>query len=176
MIFAFASAAGSAEIDDLPWYQHNIRALRALSKASVFQFFMRQYNPDNDLGWTLNDVFFSYDWYPAGDGKYELAVGSQSGPDIGLPDIYWRDAPGRIRSQAFGIVGDASEEWYDDGPQFADLNGDGREELILFDPLEYDSPPQRTKFIPNGWWLAVYRLRNEEYVEASRDFPSFYEN
>jgi len=35
--------------------------------------------------------------------------------------------------------------------------------------------PKRTKFIPEGEWPQVYRLRDGKYVEASRDFPSFYE-
>jgi hypothetical protein len=73
-----------------------------------------------------------------------------------------------------GGAGDASEEWYD-GEKAADLDGDGSEELIKFDSLESHRPRWRTKFIPNGTWPSVYRLRDGKYVEASRDFRSFYQ-
>jgi hypothetical protein len=51
-----------------------------------------------------------------------------------------------------------------------DLNGDGKDEVILQTLLvEHDCANQLT-------WPAVYRLENGKYVEASRDFPAFYDN
>jgi len=102
---------------------------------------------------------------------------------VAFLDVYWRDSRGKITNEEFPIVGDFGERWFwgseyvginHDGEQFADLNQDGFYELFLFVPLKRDWPPQRTKFIPNGEWLQVWRLKNGKYVEASRDFPNFY--
>jgi hypothetical protein len=93
-------------------------------------------------------------------------------------DIYWQDAPGKFRSQDFGIgVFATIEEWYE-GPKFADLNSDGKDELILFEPLDSSDSANlfRRKFIPNATWPKVYRLRDGKYVDASREFADFYQN
>ena len=172
-MFAVASAAFSAEIDNLPWTQSNIKTLRALPKDAVFRFFIHQYDPDNEMEWTAENIIWDYEWYPAGEGRYQLVVGHQSGPDIGFATIYWQEAPGKFRSQEFGSAGTAGTGWYE-GPQFADFSGDGTTELIQLDGVGRVSP-QRTKFIPDGEWPQVYRLREGKYVEASRDFPGFYE-
>jgi hypothetical protein len=175
-MLAFSSAALSAQkIEDIPWDESHIKQLRAAGKHAMFRFFLHQKDPDNEMEWTESSISWDYAWYPIGDGKYELAVDYQSGPDIGFNTFYWRDTAGKITSQDFGTAGDASEDWYN-GPGSADLNGDGQTETIDFADLQYDPPPQRTKFIPNGRWPQVYRLRNGQYVEASRDFPKFYEN
>ena len=46
-------------------------------------------------GWELSDLsdLASFNWYPAGDGKYELAVIFSTGPEIATLTIYWREAP-----------------------------------------------------------------------------------
>lgn len=173
-IVASASVAAGAEIRDLAWNESNIKTLRAFDKAAVLRF-----ENETSPAWakqTESDFHsYEYHWYPAGDGKYELATSSQTGPDLAVLTIYWQDAPGKIRSQEFDSVGDASEDWYE-GPGFADLNGDGKDELISLEPFDYSDNLAERKFIPNGFWLKFYRLRDGKYVEASRDFPGFYEN
>ena len=172
-MLAFAGSAFSAEIDTLPWNESNIKTLRALGKHAVFRFFIRQADPDNEMEWNESNLLLNYDWYSAGNGKYELAVGSASGPDVGGLTIYWQDAPRRFRSQEFSSSGDAGAAWYN-GPRSADFDHDGTTELVMLESFGRLSP-QRTKFIPSGMWPRVYRLRDGKYVEASRDFPSFYE-
>jgi hypothetical protein len=172
-ILAFASVASTAEIDSLAWKQSNIKKLRAMGKHAVFRFLIRQEDPDNEMEWTESNIQWAYDWYPAGDGKYELAIGYASGPDVGNYTVFWLDAPGKVRSQEFGSSPDAGSDWYK-GPESADFNHDGQTELVMLEPFGRLSP-QRTKFIPSGMWPQVYRLRDGKYVEASRDFPSFYE-
>jgi len=54
------------------------------------------------MEWTESNIVWGYDWYPAGDGKYELAIGYASGPDVGNYTVFWLDAPGKVKSQGFG--------------------------------------------------------------------------
>jgi hypothetical protein len=174
----FAGAASSAQkIEDIPWDQAHIKQLRAAGKHAMFRFFLRQTDPDNEMESTESSLSWDYKWYPAGSGKYELVMHSQSGPDIGYLTIFWQDAPGKIKSQDFGVGGDATGEWYwkEKGPDVADANGDGALEVIDLDDIDYHPPPQRTKFIPGGMWPRIFRLRDGKYVEASRDFPAFYD-
>ena len=173
IMLAFANAAYSAEIDQLAWNKSNFKALRAMGKHAVFRFLMRQVDPHDENGWTESNLDWGYDWYPVGDGKYELAIGYSERPDVGYFTIYWRDAPGKIRSQEFDSAENAGTAWYK-GPLSADFNRDGTTELVMLEQVGRLSP-QRTKFIPSGEWPEVYRLRDGKYVEASRDFPSFYE-
>src|SRR5260370_199733 len=130
------------------------------------------------MKFTESSLGFGFDWYRSDDRKYELAINSQSGSDMAHLDIYWKDAPGKFRSQNFGILEVARvEEWYE-GPEFADLNGDGKDEIILFEPLDSGDGSNlfRRKFIPNATWPKVYRLRDGKYVDGSRDFSDFYQN
>ena len=61
------------------------------------------------------------------------------------------------------------EGWANLKTGISDLNGDGRDELIIQRPLvEYSCAAIAT-------WTAVYRLQNGKYVEASHDFPRFYD-
>jgi len=173
----FASVAyGMQKIEDIPWDQTHIKQLRHAGKHAVFRFFDHQSDPDNIEEWDESSIKWNYAWYPAGAGKYELAIHSQSGPDIGFLTIYLQDAPGKIRYDDFGFPSDASESWYweEHGPDLIDVNGDGIPEVInMADIGTY--APQRTKDIPGGVWPQVYRLRNGGYIEASRDFPTFYD-
>ena len=177
-MLAFASVASSAQnIEDISWDESHIKQLRAAGKHAVFRFFDHQKDPENDMEWNESSISWDYAWYPAGGGKYELAMHSQSGPDIGYLTIYWQDAPGKIRSQDFGSAAEASNEWYwnEHGSDIVDVNGDGVPEVIDLDHIDYHPPPQRMKFIPGGMWPRVFRLQGGKYVEASRDFPTFYD-
>jgi hypothetical protein len=178
IILALASVASSAQkIEDIPWNEAHIKQLRAAHKHAVFRFFDQQEDPDDDMQWNESSIFWNYAWYPAGAGKYELAINSQSGPDIGYLTIYWQDGPGKSKSQAFASAADATDEWYWDekGPDLVDANGAGATEVVYLDDLDYHPPPQRTKFIPGGMWPRVFRFRDGKFVEASRDFAAFYD-
>lgn len=178
IVLTFASVASSAQkIEDIPWDESHIKQLRAAGKHAMFRFLDRQMDPENDMEWDESSISWDYAWYRAGGGKYELAMHSQSGPDIGYLTIYRQDAPGKIRSQEFGSAADASDEWYwkEKGPDIVDANGDGVPEVIDLDRLDYHPSPQRTKFIPGGMWPRIFRLRDGKYVEASRDFAAFYD-
>jgi len=178
IVLAFATVVSSSQkVEDIPWDESHIKLLRAAGKHAMFRFLDRQMDPENDMEWNDSSISWDYAWYPAGGGKYELAMHSQSGPDIGFLTIYWQDAHGKIKSQGFGSAADASDEWYwnEKGHDIVDADGDGVPEVIDLDDLDYHPPPQRTKFIPGGMWPRVFRLRDGKYVEASRDFPAFYD-
>ncbi len=178
MILAFGGVASSAQkIEDIPWDEAHIKQLRAASKHAMFRFFARQEDPDNELLWDEPSTSWDSAWYPAGAGKYELAVHSQSGPDIGYLTFYWQDAPGKIRIQTFGSPADASDEWYwnEDGMDIVDANGDGVPEVVVLGDIDHHPPPQRTRFIPGGVWPRIFRLQDGKYVEASREFSAFYD-
>jgi hypothetical protein len=178
MILAFAGVVSSAQkIEDIPWDESHIKQIRAASKHAMFRFLDRQMDPDNEMEWNESSLSWDYAWYLAGDGKYELAMHSQSGPDVSGLTIYWQDAPGKIRSQEFGYAADATDEWYwnEGGADIVDADGDGVPEIIDLDDLDHHPPPQRTKFIPGGMWPRIYRLRDGKYIEASRDFAAFYD-
>jgi hypothetical protein len=55
-----------------------------------------------------------------------------------------------------------------------DLNGDGKDELIIAKQLASGGLWQPLMAMPT--WPAIYRLENGKYVDASRDFPSYYDN
>jgi hypothetical protein len=74
-MLAVASVASSAEIGDLAWNEANIKRLRALDKAAVVRFVQRT----DDSDFSASD-YGEFDWYPAGDGKYELALSSSTAP------------------------------------------------------------------------------------------------
>jgi hypothetical protein len=82
-MIAFAGVAAGGELDAVPWNQANLKTLRAMGKHAVFRFLLRQADPDNEMEWKESDLVWCYNWYRAGDGKYELAIGYASGPDVG---------------------------------------------------------------------------------------------
>ena len=177
-MLAVASAAYSAQkIKDIPWDQSHIKQLRAAGKHSMFRFFIRQEDPDNEMEWNESSLYWDYKWYPAGGGKYELAIHYQFRSGHRLSDLLLAGCARKDRSQEFGSAGDASDEWYwkENGPEIVDVNGDGVPEVIDLDDIDYHPPAQRTKFIPGGMWPRIYRLRDGKYVEASRDFPASYD-
>jgi len=54
-----------------------------------------------------------------------------------------------------------------------DLNGDGTDELII--PEEIGPGGVWVPLMDMPSWPAVYRIENGKYVEASRDFPNYYD-
>jgi hypothetical protein len=105
----------------------------------------------------------------ADDGKLELAVVSSPspGPCCAALNIYWQDAPGNIREEGYGNAGNLKEV-------IRDLNGDRKKELVLYAYLDSDS--YRGGIHPTGMYPKVYSLKDNKYVEASRDFPEFYDS
>jgi hypothetical protein len=172
-ILASAGLPVGVNLSDVPWNQAHIKTLRKIEKAEVIRFFLKQTDPDEILS-ASDFVEFHFDWYQAGDGKYELVVDSDTGPDIANETIFWQDAPGKIRSQDFDSSLIERVDWYK-GPLFIDLDNDGKTEMISVEGLRYEHEIVPRKFVPNAECPQVYRLRDGKYVEASRDFPHFFD-
>ena len=154
-----------AKIAQLTWDATNIEALRALDAAAIDKF-ARTVSPDMDPP-EVEEVG-GFMWADlAGDGKYELLVGAET-KAYGCLYIYWQDAPGRLRLQEYdGGGGDPAQN-------VKDLNGDGKKELVLDSTLDSEArtPSNST---PVAYWPQVYRLENGRYVEASHNFPRYYD-
>ena len=160
LLCALVGAAFAAGITEIPWNESNIGTLRSFEKAAIFEFVT---GGDHDSGFTEKNIW-EFGWYDlAGDGRYELALTQNTGPCCVALILYWQDAPGKVRSQSFQQAGDLNKT-------IRDLNGDGKDELIISKLVVENPGPLRF------YWPAVYRLENGNYVEASRDFASFYDN
>jgi len=177
-VLMFASVASSAEmsgaeIANLSWNAANIDTLRALDKAAV----VRLLNHIAESVWGAKPEAFGmepvnegdieeFTWVDlAGDGRYELAMTRVTRCCVYL-DIYWQDAPGKFSDQEYQDAGRL-------GTTIRDLDGDGKRELILYAYLKSDS--RRAPLGPSAMWPQVYRLENGSYVDASKDFPRFYD-
>ncbi len=155
-----------AEIANRPWNDANIGALRALDQATIEKFYDTVGQEDEDL--LVEQYWGGFTWADlAGDGKYELLVSKYTKGGRYLY-IFWQDAPGKLRVQMYQGAG------VDPAQIIEDLNGDGKQELLLEAALDSD---YRTASLPApvAAWTQVYRLRNGRYVEASHDFPHYYE-
>jgi len=181
-MLAFASGAFGAEIGDIAWDQSNIETLRSFDKADVARFLESEVeklaiDPLNfDENITTDDIQ-EFTWANLfGGPQYQLVLVSgplgSSGENFLV--IYTRNSAGKIseetiKGQAIHLEGWKSRPYIPKVIQ--DLNGDGKDELIIPVELGYN---KGTK-LPAIIWPQVYRLQNGKYVEASRDFAKFYD-
>lgn len=160
LMLMLGSAAFGANITNLPWTAANIETLRSFDKAAIFEFIT---NGAPDPSFT-EDYILAFRWYDlAADGKYELLIDGSSGPDAGGVTVYWQEAPGKYTSQ-YVEGGGATER------AVRDLNGDGKYELIV------SKLAVENRGTARFFWPAVYQLAEGKYVEASHEFPRFYDD
>jgi hypothetical protein len=165
LLCALIGASFAAGIAEIPWNESNIQTLRGFDKSSVDALV-------NNLrgGDPMHAMVGGFGWYDlAGDHHYQLVVTEDlSGRAFfDYLAIYGQDSAGKPVVQQW-IEGDAFGT--DLSKVVRDLNGDGKHELIIPRVLfSYSSVETFT-------WPAVYRLENRKCVEASRDFPAFYDN
>jgi len=179
-----SAAAKMTRIGAVAWDQANLATLQSFGYADVAEFLEAagvQWEGDQDITTNCspplcrNFHMYGFTWADlAGDGQYHLVVVFEpygTSDENGL-SIFTRGPSGKIVSQS--IVG---MDIHLEGLKYAmipkviqDLNGDGRDELII-PTLFYDPGGTGDKAI----WPRIYRLANGSYVDASRDFASFYE-
>jgi len=164
LLCALVGAAFAAGIAEIPWNESNIQTLRGFDKSSVDALV-------NNLrgGDPMHAMVGGFGWYDlAGDHHYELVVTEDlSGRAFfDYLAIYGQDSAGKPVVQQW-IEGDAF------GTELSkvvrDLNHDGKHELIIPRCCSLITPRRRSRGRPSTGW------RNGKYVEASRDFPAFYD-
>jgi len=155
------------KVAELTWKAANIDALRSLDEAAIAKFQETAADENGSLFFE-GESMGGFTWADlAGDGRYELLITEYTRAYSCLV-IFWQDAPGRLTLEPYEGAS------LDPKQMIEDLNGDGKKELILSSKLDTDArtPHQPA---PVAEWPQVYRLRNGRYVEASRDFPRFYD-
>ena len=159
LALAFAKIAVGVGMGSVEWNRANLATLRTLDKTDLVKFLNEQWP-----GAFTTRQIGQFEWADlAGNGQYRLVL-TLSGPCAHFVGIYSRDASGRL-SLTQRLPGFANLK-----TGIRDLNGDGKDELVIGKTLaEYSCASIVT-------WPAVYRLDNGKYVEASRDFPKFYDD
>jgi hypothetical protein len=157
--------AYSTQIQDVSWNRASLLTLEAFDKVAVAKF-VKQYGgakldpkPEDigDFKWADLD----------GTGEYELVtVQDVSRRFFNALIIYRRDQTGKITSQEITgwMISDLNEV-------VRDLLGNGKDELVV--PTQFGKYGAARISIA---WPAVYEMKDGEYVEASRDFPGFYDD
>jgi hypothetical protein len=170
VILAFASRAPAAEIADIAWTEPNIETLRAFDKAAVARLVTQVFGTRLDSEFAATDKSIGeFKWLDlAGDGQYQLVVALSNGRSFTNLMVYRHDASGTVSYQRLeGAFIPKLDE------VVRDIDGDGKDELVV--PIQFP-PGAYWGAKPMAGWSVVYRLQNGTYVEASRDFPNFYDD
>ncbi len=157
-------AALCADIAKIPWTESNIETLRASDKADMVRF-LNGLRTDSSQRIMPPENVTEFSWVDLeGNGKYALLM-------VQMPDvchvcktillIFQQGAGGKITVQVMPGASPLNRV-------IRDLNGDGQKELII-------PPPVDPAFAGYAVVPHVYRLENGKYVEASRDFASYYD-
>jgi hypothetical protein len=164
MLFGLASTVVGSEIGDTTWNRSSIETLRSFDKTAVVKFFNELRHKTGVLEPLTANEIGGFEWADlAGDGHYSLVL-TLSSPCAHFVTILDQDGSGTVTANQ-SLAG-----WSDLKRGVRDLNGDGKDELILQTLLvEHDCANELS-------WPAVYRLEKGKYVEASSDFPAFYDN
>lgn len=176
----------------VPWSQANVDALRGADIAAVARF-VNATRPRISVEITPNQVV-DFGWAKVGGGKSDLVVALDiSGRGFYTLWVYSRDNAGNLAIQEIRgwKMRDGLKE------MLRDLNGDGEDELII--PTAVGQGGAWTPTTAELWWPAIYRPENgryvesvsglpgvrpgphsvelsTRYVEASRDFPNYYDS
>jgi hypothetical protein len=168
MVFAETGIARAAEIGNVPWTESNVQTLETFSKPHIVRFVNEVSGNEGTILASKEGDIGDFTWADlAGNGNYQLLVvydvnGRGFFNDLA---IYTQEIPGKIvRSdiEGWGIGWDLSKV-------VRDLNSDGVKELIIPKVLISHSTADTLT------WPSIYRMKYGKYVEASREFPSYYD-
>lgn len=175
---ADSEAATATEIARLPWDQSSVATLRESNADEIFAFIQGMKDTtDYDVILTEfgdSDEISGFAWVDlSGDGRYDLVVVSKQTHNLAtnVAVIYRKLLSGKSTAEVIEGTGISLEGgvWEDSPKLIEDLNNDGKYELVVPQALFLDRSDSATLY------PTVYRLRDGRYVEASRDFPKFYD-
>jgi hypothetical protein len=145
------TTAHCADIGKIPWTVSNVETLRTFDKAAIVRFVNALGGADTDIlvpAYTIRE----FSWIDlAGDGRYALALIELPGTCCSDLVIYQQNSVGNIRWQQFEAPGLLRNT-------IRDVNGDGKQELILPPPL--DPMVESYGAVQRIIWPHVYRLEN----------------
>ena len=157
--------AAAADIAGTDWNSESLARLNGVDKAAVVAFVNAV--PGNTGDMQSTDLL-DFRWVDlAGDGKAALVMLTATGPCCANVLIYRRAPSGAITQEVLPNVG------VDLRTGIRDLDGDGKSELIA--RQDVDALDGYRGIRPAALWTAVYRFKKGKYVEASREFTSFYD-
>lgn len=153
----------------MAWNESNIATLRSFDKAAIAEFAtgpLGDFSGHGDSCGVEPKDIGDFNWVDlADDGQYQLVmtldVNGRAFFNALL--IFRREPSGKITYQEVRgwAIGDLKEV-------VKDLDGDGKKELVIPEVFVSHSTAE------TATWPEVYRLEKGMYKEASRDFPSFY--
>jgi hypothetical protein len=160
--------ASAAQISAMSWDESNITVLRSANVADVAKFVNGvECGDKSPCGINIEE----FAWADLeSNGKYALVDVWDNGNRAEAVSIYQRNSSGQINDQSIDVEGYAYEKLTN---AIRDLNGDGKKELII--NRGFGEGPGGMAGIPLAEIPLVYRLQDGQYVEASREFPGFYD-
>jgi hypothetical protein len=167
LVLTASHEALAVDLRGVPWNESSIEALRTPDKSSVEALVNELRNGDPQHAYVGEFAWVDL----ASDDQYHLvATEDLSGrAHFYYLAIYTRSDAGDIAVQ--WIEGD---EITDLSKVIRDLDGDGKDELIVPSYL-HPQGPQVNPLQPTVRWPKVYSLRDGRYVDASTEFPKFYD-
>ncbi len=169
--FAFASNLLAGDFSKVPWTEANIETLRTLNKTAIAALVADLPSANSSVLRPVAADIGEFLWADLeGNGTYQLlmTLDVNSRHFYNSLVVYTRDSSGRLASQ--DIRGWAIRNL---SKVIKDINGNGKDELIIPSQLASDTYRGAAGM---AIWPAVYRQKDGQYVEASREFPSFYES
>jgi hypothetical protein len=168
-VVGVTAVARCADIAKIPWTQTNIETLRKSDKADVVRF-LEAFGGFGSGNVMPPENATEFSWVDLeGNSKYALVIVQMStGCCNSSLLIFQRAEDGKITMQVLPGT-------YPLSRAIRDLNGDGKKELLIPPPPPH---PDWQSFgaVTQCFCPHVYRLEKGKYVEASRDFPNYYDS
>ncbi len=167
---AILGSAFAAE-SDLTWSESNAQALGAMEQDAVAALVDNLPAANSSVIHPESEDIGEFTWADLeGNGTCQLlmTLDVNSRHFYNALVVYTRDSSGRLASQE--IRGWAIQNLAE---VIKDINGDHKDELIIPSQLASDTYRGAAGM---AVWPAVYRQKDGQYVEASGEFPSFYES
>lgn len=170
-----ATNVRAADIIGTPWDEQHTDILKTFNKQDVVNFVETVKAPGTAYTPADIDIATNYlrpeefRWADlAGNHEYQLLIVWSAQGTSGWNElwIYRRDRSGKLKVQCISGGGITLDD-------LRDLDGDGKAELVI--PMGCCNNYGETAAGLLSSWYRIYRWKDGEYVEATRDYASFYD-